>query len=659
MLSLFSNKRPIILLILSSFILPLLYFIFNKDLNFFLLLTFGIKCMMGFVVMTIAVNTYKISQNTIFTFLAISLGFCSIIDFLSMIFNYHYQYSSLLNNHIYLQVFVDFLSISSLILCFRLYDKELNFKNVFIFYSIIVSVFVLLFVSFLFVFNIFPSLSRIVFFNFSIKDILNFILFIFSLYPVSIYIKIKNTDHSSDVKSIFSLSILFTFAMLSFFLSLKNDATSNFSFLGNMLRLYYVFFICKVIINSVLRKPYDVLFCSLNSKSKELEKFNRYYETLIESLPLSILVLRRDNVRFANLSALEIFGYDSKTDIYNINLYDILDESSITTFNENTFKNNENFEAVFKTSSGHCFESEVTQLSLTFDNYICTMIIIKDVSSKKKVDELNQILERKLEEENLRTEFFSNVSHELRTPINVIYSALQLEEVQLKNGSINSTSKHHKTLKQNCLRLLRISNNLIDVTKIDSGYFEANMRCENIVSLIENIVSSVSLFTSSRDINIIFDTDNEDIYTLCDSDLIERIMLNLISNSIKYGSEDGAIWVNIYDENDNIKIIFKDDGPGIEKDKCSSMFERFIQVDRSLNRSCEGSGLGLSLVKSLVEIHSGTISLESDIGLGCNFTILIPNSNCDFSEIRTDNDYFVEDNCVVDKINIEFSDIYF
>ena len=301
-----SNKKHIFNLMFLTFVIFLLYFIFYKDLNFFLLLIFIVKSLMGLVVMTIAINTYKISQNTILTFLAITLGFCSIIDFLSVMFNYHYEGSSILSNHIYLQIFVDFLNIFSLILCFNLYNKTVNFRHVFIFYSTIILAFVLLFILFLFVLNLFPSIYEVVFFNFTVKYILNFILFIFSLYPIYIFTRIKKNNYYNELYSIFSLSILFTFAMLSFILSSKGDSVNTFSFIGNILTLFYSFFLCRIIITAVLRKPYDVLFGNLSNKSQELKKLNIYYETLIESLPLSIIVLNNNIIKFVNSSTLEL-----------------------------------------------------------------------------------------------------------------------------------------------------------------------------------------------------------------------------------------------------------------------------------------------------------------------------------------------------------------
>ena len=473
------------------------------------------------------------------------------------------------------------------------------------------------------------------------------------------FFQINNSIRDNDLKHIFILSILPALSMICFFLESIKDFLGFFSFVGNTILLFHLFFVCKTILNAVLKKPYEMLFYNLDKKAKEVEKIKDYYKTVIEALPLSIIVFNNNKIKFVNIATLELLNYKSKEDIYDIDIYEILDEKSISHFEKNVNNRFPIFKTLLKKSHGDIVDAKLTPIDIVFHGSDSTMLVIKDISAKKKVRELRQTLEQKIEEENIKTEFLSNVSHELRTPINVIYSILQLEDIYMKNGDLESISKHNKALKQNCLRLLRISNNLIDSTKIEGNFFIPSMNYVNIVTLIENIVSSVSEYIEIKNMMITFDTDNEDIYSLCDQDLIERIILNLISNSIKYASSGGNIWVNIYDEGDFVKIIFKDNGPGIPKEKCLNIFERFVQVDKSLNISCEGSGIGLSLVKSLIDLHKGNINLKSDTGMGCEFTIMLPAAVCGFDEVATANDCLAEDYSIIDKINIEFSDIYF
>ena len=274
-------------------------------------------------------------------------------------------------------------------------------------------------------------------------------------------------------------------------------------------------------------------------------------------------------------------------------------------------------------------------------------------------------LERRLveikENDRFKTEFFANISHELRTPINVIFSALQINELRIRDNLLQNefidNYKYTKIMKQNCYRLLRLVNNLIDITKIDSGYFDINETNNNIINLVEDITLSVADYVENKGLSLIFDTDIEEKIVACDPEKIERIIMNLLSNAVKFTSYGGKIMVNIEDGVESICIRVKDTGRGIPQEKLNSIFERFVQVDKSLARDHEGSGIGLSLVKCLVELHGGKISVRSKVPYGTEFSVFIPCKLVDESH----NDIICRDavdKSYIEKINIEFSDIY-
>ncbi|OPZ88700.1 MAG: Adaptive-response sensory-kinase SasA [Firmicutes bacterium ADurb.Bin419] len=169
---------------------------------------------------------------------------------------------------------------------------------------------------------------------------------------------------------------------------------------------------------------------------------------------------------------------------------------------------------------------------------------------------------------------------------------------------------------------------------------------------------SVSEYTRNKKIGLLFDTDSEEIFMACDIDKIERILLNLLSNAIKFSSEGGQIEVNVFNKTQNILINVSDTGIGIPEDKLESVFERFKQLEDSLTRNYEGTGLGLSLVRSLVEMHGGSIKVESKLGVGSTFSILLPvmvlkDKEC-FSDSETDTEI---ERGINEKINIELSNI--
>ncbi|EFG90172.1 ATPase, histidine kinase-, DNA gyrase B-, and HSP90-like domain protein [Clostridium carboxidivorans P7] len=287
--------------------------------------------------------------------------------------------------------------------------------------------------------------------------------------------------------------------------------------------------------------------------------------------------------------------------------------------------------------------------------------ISKSIEQQKTISEKEQIIYKTRELEKLRTEFFANISHELKTPLNIILGTIQLNKMIIENGEnpinreklINNINME----KQNCFRLLRLINNLIDSTEIDSKFIELNMVNCNIVNLVEEITQSVAKYINNN-ISITFDTDLEEKIIACDLDKVGRIILNLLSNSVKFTEPGGSIFVNIIDDKDYITITVKDTGIGIPQNKLNTIFDRFRQVDKSFTRKNEGSGIGLSIVKSLVEMHKGSIFVESKYGIGTKFTIKLPAkvlSNGNIEENRILNNTISNYD---EKVRIEFSDIY-
>ncbi|MBI6875112.1 ATP-binding protein [Clostridium aciditolerans] len=289
-------------------------------------------------------------------------------------------------------------------------------------------------------------------------------------------------------------------------------------------------------------------------------------------------------------------------------------------------------------------------------------------NTTKQVEELSENFEENkrmltevLEYDKLKTEFFANVSHELRTPLNVIWSTTQLlQSIKLTScGEGYDINRYLNIMNQNTLRLLRLINNLIDTTKIDGGYLALNLANDNIIYAIEEIVLSAASYTESQNINLIFDTEVEEKYMAFDSDKIERIVLNILSNAIKFTERGGSIFVNIYDLGDRIKISIKDTGIGIPEDKLESVFGRFAQVNRPISRRGEGSGIGLALVKSLVELHDGKIYVKSKVGEGSEFIIELPVTLVEEKkDLEPESSYKDMNSKYIESVQIEFSDIY-
>lgn len=287
------------------------------------------------------------------------------------------------------------------------------------------------------------------------------------------------------------------------------------------------------------------------------------------------------------------------------------------------------------------------------------ILTARDITEEKNIIEEKIAYEKAIELESIKSEFFSNISHEFKTPLNIILATMQVinKNIEVKNiistdeGNLN---KYMNSIRQNCYRLLRLVNNIIDISKMDYGYYDIQLGNYNIISVVEDITMSVLEYVNNKGIELIFDTEVEEEMIACDPDKIERIILNLLSNAIKYTKENGKIYVNIGKDNNNIYISVTDNGIGIPKKKLDTIFERYAQVDNKLTRRFNGSGIGLSLVKSLVKMHQGDIYVESKINEGSKFTIRLP-----ILQVETRNKKISDlTKSKVEKCSIEFSDIY-
>ncbi|WP_460292899.1 PAS domain-containing sensor histidine kinase [Clostridium tertium] len=281
-----------------------------------------------------------------------------------------------------------------------------------------------------------------------------------------------------------------------------------------------------------------------------------------------------------------------------------------------------------------------------------------NISDKITLNEKKSVLEHEIQMETLKNEFFTNISHEFKTPLNIIISASKLINTYIENRAKENLNgiilkKYTRSIEKNAFRLERLINNLIDITKIDSGDYEISINNYNIVSLVENIALAVVDYIRSEDISIIFDTNKEEKIVKCDKESIERIILNLLSNSIKHIHGEGNIVVNINAYEDYVDITVKDDGEGIPKEYIENVFNKFGQVDKSLSRKHEGSGLGLFIVKSLVEMHGGLINIESEVGVGTEVTIRLYSN-----ELENSKEVNAEVEELINKCGKEFSDIY-
>ncbi|WP_289682534.1 sensor histidine kinase [Romboutsia ilealis] len=281
--------------------------------------------------------------------------------------------------------------------------------------------------------------------------------------------------------------------------------------------------------------------------------------------------------------------------------------------------------------------------------FVLIFYIIYKIKYQK---ELLCVINESNEVNRLKSYFISNITHELRTPITVITSVMQLTKSNKHDEDFILKVNNAKIIDDNCNRLLRLINNIIDIDKYKYGNMTLNLEKVNIVELSESVVMSILPYVKARNLEIIFDTTEEEIMMNIDCNKIERVLLNLLSNAIKFSNKGGTIRVNLIKNNDILRIEVEDNGIGIKEDNLHKIFDKFVQLDSTMTRKNEGSGIGLSIVKSFVELHNGNISVVSKINEGSIFKVDLPivTEEIEYKEYSEDE--------IINKSKLELSDIY-
>lgn len=273
---------------------------------------------------------------------------------------------------------------------------------------------------------------------------------------------------------------------------------------------------------------------------------------------------------------------------------------------------------------------------------ILILIIIK--LNRTKVKRLDNLVENRTKElkaemkknktlfnklitlEKNKNNYFVNLSHELRTPLNVINGTGQLIRDFNKKDELTSDKLDYymDIMGRNCTRLLNIINNIIDTSKLQSNSYIINKKEEDIVFIVEETILGLKDYIESKGIEFTIDTMIEEKIIECDRYEIERCIVNLVANAVKFTPPGGKIDVFINDLGDNIEISVKDTGIGISQRNINKIFDKFNQVIDSTSEVKGGSGLGLTITKHLIELHNGKISVKSEIGKGSAFIITLP-----------------------------------
>jgi signal transduction histidine kinase/CheY-like chemotaxis protein len=259
----------------------------------------------------------------------------------------------------------------------------------------------------------------------------------------------------------------------------------------------------------------------------------------------------------------------------------------------------------------------------TYRNFVQQIAdqVTLSINNVRAYDEERKRNEALEELDKAKTIFFTNISHELRTPLTLMLGTI--EEAIHDPNTIPANTRRLNMAHRNALRLLKLVNNLLDFSLIESGRQKAHYVATNVEILTKNLAASFRSALEKAGLEFIINTDCVSQPLYIDKQMWEKIVFNLLSNAFKY-TLTGSIELNLFSENSHIVLEIKDTGIGIPEKELPHIFERFHRVQNHGGRTYEGTGIGLSLVKELVQMHGGTISVRSEEGKGTVFTVTIP-----------------------------------
>ena len=393
-----------------------------------------------------------------------------------------------------------------------------------------------------------------------------------------------------------------------------------------------------IITKNVIKENYNFLFLETNETNKYLENINVnliknnfeleevydilkkrkiVYQSFLKNLPEPIVILNdKCRIIYSNIKFLNLISKDNIKEVVNrkiSNYIDInLEDLSLIKLKEN------NLWVQNIDLNNKKLEVRIFNVNNEFKEFIC---IFKDISFDTDLNIKKKELEEIKIKEKIKNNFLSNISHDLKIPVNVIYSATQLQKVLINNNDTKKILTYNKMIKDNCFLLAKLTNNLIDTSKIDSETLEKNLVNDNIVEFIEEYINSIITYIRNDGAEIIFDTTDEEIFIDFDKEMMQRIILNLISNALKFTENNGEIRIYIRNYENFIKIYFSDNGRGIAEDFQNKLFKKYEMEERTKRINKKGFGIGLFVVYNLIKAQNGNIEVKSKINKGTTFII--------------------------------------
>lgn len=367
-----------------------------------------------------------------------------------------------------------------------------------------------------------------------------------------------------------------------------------------------------------LGKAFNKMAEQLDKNMSEISDEKNKLEIVLKTMADGLIATDElGRIIHINSAALEMFNvteeyaksksYDSFISGYCPSL--TMEKIRIKVNSENEFDASENFEY-----NGNVYYARYELIDRSQNSEVGLVLLIQDITERQKL-------------ESMQRDFVANVSHELNTPLTTIksYTETILDSEGIMQQEETMT-RFLTVIDSEADRMSRIVKDLLQLSRLESQREKWNKSVQNIITIVSNVVikNSINAKNKNQHLNSLFNEEAE-IPAYVDSDKMEQVLLNILSNAIKYTEENGRIDVDVIERNDSVYITVMDNGIGISDKELPRLFERFYRVDKARSRSMgSGTGLGLSIAKQIVEEHDGTITIESKEGKGTTVTVQLP-----------------------------------
>ncbi|HAT4070402.1 sensor histidine kinase [Clostridium perfringens] len=572
----------------------------------------GIETVLIFAITFIATTIFKFSNKKIFKLISICLLIVALLRFNTLIYLIAYFEEKEILEYLTLKP-ISLCIVLESIYCFMViaYVKaiDLNIKITVCFFTVI-------------------SLISVFLDNIYVFWIFSILLFSIILYVLRDFKLCKNNSLNHLKLLVLTNLVLIVLDFLTYRLGLEIIILLNY-----IMKIWLYFLIYVWISDMLIRKPYETLNQDIIDENRKLEILNKrieesnnefkefkknlrdkenYFKNFLDNVPMSMVILNSNNYRIftVNKRFMNEFNLKNKRDIINKNLFKILN-----------IKNKEEFLITKKCEASFvdCGIEVFFELDILLNSNDYLIISMKNVTELKYSEKIKDDLRKRALEEQIKSDFLSSISHDLKTPINVIYSSVQVQEKFYSNQHIEKVDYYNQVNKENCMTLMRLANNLIDSSRINYDYLKPNLKTYNIVTLIEDSIGMLAEYIKEKNLTYVFDTNEEEVYVKCDQEFVQRIILNLISNSIKH-TREGGIGVEIKAKKNKVLISFTDTGEGMDKEFLERAFLRYSKGNKKGVKN-KSTGIGLYIVKNLVELQNGTIKINSIKDTGTNIRL--------------------------------------